>query len=278
MDEFSVREGVVFGHGGGRDLRCDVYAPQASDAPRFAVLLVHGGAWARGDRGSMRGFGERLAASGFVCVSPEYRLTGESAWPAQIADVKAAIRWCRSQSANLGIDATRIGAMGFSAGGHLALLAAGTPGLPEFTGSGASAGVGEQLAAVVAVYPPILFYVGGQRPSGATPARVLLGDAATEDAAREAGPLTYVRPGFPPVCLMHGTADKEVPPSASRVFYDALVRAGVPVELHMYAAQPHGFAQQPDFIDLIAAETAHFLQRQLGAAGTIEAQEAATTA
>src|SRR5579884_3018970 len=92
-DDVSVRDGVVFGTGGGRDLKCDIYAPPGPAMKAPAVLLLHGGGWRQGEPAMMRGYGLRLAAAGFVCVAPEYRLTGESPWPAQIHDVKAAIRW-----------------------------------------------------------------------------------------------------------------------------------------------------------------------------------------
>ena len=75
--------------------------------------------------------------------------------------------------------------------------------------------------------------------------------------------------------LLHGTADKVVPVSASMVMYEALVKAGVPAEMHLYAEQPHGFAGQPGFIDLCAAEVAHFLKRYLFRASITGAQEAA---
>src|SRR6266567_5785205 len=195
---FEIKQGVVYGRGGGRELYCDIYQPAGMRPRAPAVLLLHGGGWNRGDRTAMTDFGERLAAEGFVCVAPEYRLTGESPWPAQIEDVKTAIRWCRSQATALDIDDATIGAIGFSAGAHLALLAAGTPGLIELSGTSGNEGPAETLAAVVAVYPPVSFYTGPNRPSGASPAASLLGDAATPAAARTASPLNYVTPGFPP--------------------------------------------------------------------------------
>lgn len=274
MGDVNVGQDVVFGSGGGRELRCDIYTPAALDAPAPAVLLLHGGGWRAGDRGMMQGYGERLAAEGFVGIAPEYRLTPESPWPAQIHDVKEAIRWVRANSADLGIDERRIALLGRSAGAHLALLAAGTDGMTEFEGSGGNAGVSGSAAAVVAIFPPTLFYTGEERTRGASPARALMGDAATDEAARAAGPLTHIRPGYPPTFLLHGTADKVVPPSASIVLYEALVAAGVPVELHMYAEQPHGFAGQPEFIDLCAAEIAHFLRRYLVVADSVTAEPA----
>lgn len=277
-NDVDVRENVVFGSGGGRELRCDIFTPAGGAKNAPALLLLHGGGWSAGDRRRMSNFALRFAQEGFVCIAPEYRLTGESPWPAQIEDVKTAIRWTRANCDGLGIDGGRIAALGSSAGAHLALLAAGTPGLPAFAGSGGNPAVDEALAAAIAIYPPVVFYTSGERPRGASPARSLLRDAADEETARQASPLSYVRPGFPPVFLLHGTADKEVPPSASMLMYETLVRAGVPAELHMYAGQPHGFAGQPEAIDLICAEGVHFLRRHLTAVKAGEAAEVSVTA
>ena len=94
VDGIEIEEGVAFGRGADRDLLCDIYTPR-SGANDTGVLMFHGGGWSRGDRGSMREPALALAAQGFVTVAPEYRLTTESPWPAQLHDVKAAIRWMR---------------------------------------------------------------------------------------------------------------------------------------------------------------------------------------
>ena len=77
-----IREDVVFGSGGGRDLLADVYTPEGLDGPAPAALMLYGGGWRRGDRKGMRERALRLASHGFVCVASEYRLSGESRWPA----------------------------------------------------------------------------------------------------------------------------------------------------------------------------------------------------
>ena len=271
----TVEEGVVFGTGGGRDLKCDVFAPP--DAPRNApaVLLVHGGAWRQGDRAQLRGYGILLGREGFVCVASDYRLTGESRWPAQIHDVKAAIRWMRANSDRLGIDPAKIAVRGNSAGAHLALLAAGTPNVAEFEGDGGNDDVSSAVAAAIGIYRPTLFFHGGKRPRGGLPATALMGDAGTSDRARAASPITYVNERFPPTLLIHGTADETVPPSASLRMYKALVAAAVPVELHMYADQPHGFDAARDFGRQCAAEMRLFLSRYVGVASAAASAAAA---
>jgi acetyl esterase/lipase len=256
----TIREDVVFGKGGGRDLRCDVYVPpgEVRDAP--AVLLLHGGAWRSGDRKQLRGYGVLLGREGYVCVASEYRLTPEEDWPAQIHDAKAALRWMRANAGELGIDPEKIAVEGNSAGGHLSLMLAATPGVEAFEGDGGSAGVPTHVAAAVGVYPPTLIS-HGERERGAVLALGLFGDNGSAELAAAASPLTYVGPEFPPTMLIHGTGDATVPPLASVLMYEALVKAGVPVELHMYAETPHAFDALPAFGRQCSAEMRLFLDR-----------------
>ena len=258
-----VEEGVVFGTGAGRELRCDVYTPLAATGPSPGLLLLHGGGWRRGSRAVMRGYGLRVGREGYVCVASEYRLVGESAWPAAIHDVKAALRWMRANAASLGIDPQRIAVQGNSAGAHLALLAAGTPNLPEFEGEGGHAGVSTQVGAVVAIYPPTIFHFDGARPSGAVPAGALLGNEGTAEIARRASPQAHVSAAFPPTFLIHGSADRVVPPSSSQRMFELLNAARVPVDFHMFARLPHGFANAPDNQRMLAREIVGFLSRHL---------------
>ena len=132
----SIKQTLVYGKGGNRDLCLDLYEPASSDATRTAVILLHGGGWRGGNKEMMEVFGPELARHGFVALAAEYRLLGEAPWPAQIEDVKASIRWVRANADQLGIDPNKIALQGFSAGGHLSLLAAGTPRLATFAGQG----------------------------------------------------------------------------------------------------------------------------------------------
>ena len=255
----TIEEGVVYGAGGGRDLKADVFVPpgEVKDAP--AVLLIHGGGWRSGDRTQLRGYGILLGRRGYVCVAPEYRLVPESPWPAQIHDVKAALRWMRANSTALGIDPDKIAIEGNSAGAHLALLAAGTPNRADFEGEGGNPGVPTDVAAAIGVYAPTLFW-HEEAERGGLPLLALheQGDATI---AASASPLHHVTDRFPPTLLIHGTQDELVPPLASIRMYEELVAAKVPVELHMYADQPHGFDAVPEFGRQCAAEMLLFLDR-----------------
>lgn len=266
-DRVGIDEGLVFGTGGGRQLRCDLYTPPSRPSSAPGVVLLHGGSWRTGDRSQLRGYGILLGMAGYVCMAAEYRLADAAAWPAQIEDVKAAIRWLRATAGQHGVDPDRIVAQGNSAGGHLALLAAGTPGLAELEGGGGNPGVPTDVAAALAVYPPTqLPRVPTDLP--ATDEEVTTRAAAEGSdprrAARQASPVTHVVAGFPPTMLIHGDADQVVPVEASLKMHRLLRQAGVPVELHVYPEQPHAFDAHPDFGRRVADEMAFFLDRYVG--------------
>src|SRR3970040_1313378 len=149
----SIEEGVVFGTGGGRGLKCDGFTPPGKPKDAPAVLLVHGGGWLDGDRTQLRGYGILLGRKGYVCVASEYRLSGGSRWAAQIHDVKAAIRWMRANAADLGLDPARIAVSGNSAGGHLSLMAGATQDAPAFEGEGGHLRHSTPGFAGIAFYP-----------------------------------------------------------------------------------------------------------------------------
>ncbi len=148
QDRVVIREGVIFGTGGGGELRCDIFEPPPGVKNGVAVLLVHGGGWSTGDRTQLKGYGVLLGRRGYTCIASEYRLTGEALWPAQIEDVKCTLRYVRANASELGIDGERIVVSGNSAGGHLALMA-GAMTDPAFEGSGGNAGMSSTVSAVI---------------------------------------------------------------------------------------------------------------------------------
>lgn len=263
---------VPYGQGNGRELKLDVYHPEPSRSLRTAVLQFHGGGWRRGDRKMLARHAQLLQAEGFTAMPAEYRLLGESPWPAAVHDVKAAIRWTRANAARLGVEPDRIVLESFSAGAHLSLIAAGTPGEVEFEGDGGSAGVDASVAAVAVFYPPTAFHIGEARERGSVPATALLGDAPDADAVRRASPLTYAAPGFPPTFFLHGGADRVVPTSSSVVMHDALRAAGVDTDLHTFAGQNHGFDHVEVFRELVAKEVSLFFQRTVSRKAEIAQQ------
>lgn len=230
-----VRQGVVVGKAGACDLLGDLYAPAAAGNFQPAIVVVHGGGWRRGKPEGVRGFGERLARDGFVCLLVAYRLTPEAIWPAQIEDVKCAIRFLRAQASSLGVAANRIGILGDSAGGQLALMA----GVPStaFEGSGGHGRYSSTVAAVAAMYGPTRIRFKDARPNH----RALLGPDASETDYERASPIAYDLRCFPPSLLIHGMEDAAVPVADTIAFRDELARLGRPVSMHLFAGEGHAF-------------------------------------
>jgi acetyl esterase/lipase len=255
-----VTKNLVYGTGGGRDLLVDLYRPRRPNGA--GVLMVHGGGWRMGSREMVTGQAEGLCEAGFTCAACEYRFTPESPWPAQIHDVKAAMRWFRAGAPGWDLDPNRLAVLGNSAGGHLALMLAGTVGEPRFEGDGGNPGVDTSVAAVIAVFPAVSFYVG-ERSSGSTNAEAILGADPDPEAASLASPIRYARADFPPTFLLHGNGDKVVPVTASINLYNALVQAGAVAEMHIYAEQPHSWARWPNWTGPTMAEASVFLERYM---------------
>ncbi len=269
----TIERDVVFGTGGGRELKCNIYRPpeQRDGAP--SVLLVHGGGWAQGDRSQLHGYGILLGRVGYLCVASEYRLAGEATWPAQLHDVKAALRWMRASAGELRIDPEKIAISGNSAGGHLALIAAGTPGVAELEGDGGNQGVPADVAACVAFYAPAVL-AGRDQPLSPT-VEFLMGGNTGAEAMRQVTPIEHASAAFPPTMLVHGNRDELVPPESSLRMYRALQAAGATVELHMYAGAPHGFDADPQLGRQCAAAIALFLDRYVVNTGPVALPAAA---
>lgn len=249
----------------GVTLLADVYVPTHALAPPPLIVWLHGGGWQVGDRRLGPDFGRYFAASGFAMASVEYRLSPEATFPAQIEDVKTAIRWARSSAREYGWNPEQIGLWGSSAGAHLAALAATSgPGLFE-PAHAAHVGVSSAIKAVVAGYPPVDFLQmdpqrdpavraeddpesvrlapGARSTDADSPESRLLGSpiAREPDLARLASPLTYVSSGCPATLLVHGRSDAAVPWRQSELLYLALAAAGNDVTLVLVEQLGHGF-------------------------------------
>lgn len=266
LDSFvEVHHGVEFATiEGYRPLLLDLYVPAPGDRAGAAIVYVHGGGWALGTR---RRFGrafipwsptplDLLAQAGFVVATIDYRLSGEACFPAQLHDVKAAVRWIRGNAAALGIDAARIVAWGESAGGHLAMLAGLTGDDNAMVGD-----VGEfrdqpsRVCGVIDWYGPMnLLSIGRQhgpdsdKDAASSWESSMVGAPLQSDPQRTlaASPINYVHAGAPPVQIHHGTTDSLVPYAQSVEFADALRAAGGDVELIPVEGSDHFWTGAPD--------------------------------
>jgi acetyl esterase/lipase len=264
---------LVYTVSGSRPRLLDLYIPSAAPRPLPVIVWLHAGGWRSGNRKRAPDLSHHFAMHGFAMASIDYRYSSEATFPAQLHDVKVAIRWLRVNGGSYGIDGGRIGLWGASAGGHLATLAALTPD-DEFSGPdhGANAhrDVRTDVQAVVTAYAPIDFLqMDAQRdearievddpsafvlPSGARTAdarsyeSLLIGAPIHDrpDLARAASPLTYVAGSAPPFLIVHGRSDRAVPVQQSELLQEALARCGSDVTLHLIAGRGHGFLDRAD--------------------------------
>lgn len=230
---------LVYGEMDGKPLLLDMVAPlDEGETARPVIIWIHGFGWFAGTRRdnleiSMCTF---FAAHGFVAASVEYRLSDEATFPAQLHDVKGAVRWLRANAGTYGIDPKRIGISGGSAGGTLAALAGLTGDRPDLEGWSASQPFSSRVQAVAVASAPSDFL----RPGGAMrndidgPVSWLFGGTVNQKAElmRVASPIAHVRADAPPFLVAHGTLDETVPFDQGQSLSRALVGAGAEVEFY----------------------------------------------
>lgn len=214
--------------------------PIPKDIP--AIIDVHGGGWELGEKNIGRGL--MLALNGFFFASIDYRLTDVARFPAQIHDVKAAIRWLRAHAEEYNVDPHRIGLTGGSAGGHLTALAGLTADMPELEGDSGWAGYSTRVQAVAPVNPVTDFRVSAEMYPWlhtADPVKKLFGAELynVPDLLELASPIAHVTSDSPPFLIIHGAQDDIVAYSQSQQLYTALVEAHVPVTLVTYEDSDH---------------------------------------
>jgi acetyl esterase/lipase len=226
--------------------KLDLYLPTQGEGPFPLVIWVHGGAWLVGDKRSYLGdppaIAFQLLRRGYALASLNYRLSQEARFPAQIQDVKTAVRWLRLHAQDYSLDPDRFGAWGASAGGHLAALLGTSEGIPELEGEHlGSAGAPGRVQAVVDWFGPTDFlqmdrqaaavgcptFGDGGHDSPGSPESRLVGAPIQErpDLVQAANPIAYIRAGMPPppFLIQHGTQDCIVPVGQSLLLSEALL-------------------------------------------------------
>jgi len=245
--------------------RVDVYLPmrKSVEGPLPVIAYIHGGAWSLGSRAMARPQVSPHVASGrYAAVSIGYRLSWQDTWPAQIHDVKAGIRWIRAFSDAYGFDASRICAMGSSAGGHLTAAVGTTNGVRAVEGAlGSHLDQSSDVQCAIDFFGPtdLTSFEHRQTPVTSRALVALLGGRPEDRPARarEASPLHNVDPDDPPFLIVHGTRDELVPYAASVDLDAALRRAGVPVVFQTVEGGGHGDFFSPEIVRRVRA----FLER-----------------
>ncbi len=294
---------LVYANLGGRDLHLDLYLPAGATAPVPTVVWIHGGGWSGGTRFPVPTGVTALLARGIAIASVEYRLTSQAGqfgtfpvtFPAQIEDVKGAVRWLRANASSFGLDASRFGSWGSSAGGHLSALLATSGGVAALEGS-----TGGNLAFSSAVQVAVDWFgpadILRMNPDVTTPpGSVIDHDASSSpeshligfdqpgqgvgvlrahefdptppfpafvQLARDLDPATWIDAGDPPLLLAHGTADTSVPMHQSVRLAEALRVAGVEHVYSQAIGAGHGLGGPHDITVGLFLEQ-HFFPTQI---------------
>jgi acetyl esterase/lipase len=228
----------------GERLAMDIFRPKNATGSAPAVLAIHGGGFRRGSRNSYHALCMKLAQRGYVAATISYRFAPRHQFPAPVEDSKAAVRFLRAHAAKYGLDGTRIGVTGGSAGGHLALMVGLTGPLKVFEGSGPNLDQSSAVQAVVNYYGPTDFTQSyGKSVDAAEVLPLFIGGDLAHYRQQHivASPLHYVTPLAPPTLTVHGTQDKYVAYEHGVWLTSKLVSAGVDAELETLAEAGHGF-------------------------------------
>ena len=281
-------------------LLLDLYLPQGSPQPWPLLVYIHGGGWMEGSKDMCPG--TTFAQRGYAMACVDYRLGSMQGcpealtFPAQIQDVKAAVRWLRAQANEYGFDPDRFGAIGASSGGHLAALLGTSYGVPDLDAA-ENAAVSDAVQAVCDWFGPVditqgpvvfeedpcqthMDYLNATYGGEATPYfywtlawGTFLGGSLTDPAvlqqADRATPLSYVDEKDPPFLVIHGEADGMVPIHQSELLVQALTQAGVEVTFVRLPGMGHTFASPTQEVDPAFLEpTLEFLNTHLTASGS----------
>lgn len=252
---FRTIEAMEYASVGTKRLLLDLRIPDGA-GPHPVIVYLHSGAWISGDRTG--GPAIRQASRGYAVASIDYRLAPTYTWPAQIEDVKAAVRWLRANAARFDLDPERIGVFGTSSGGHLAAVLGTSGGVTSLEGMHlGNPQYSSRVKAVVDFYGPtdLLKMEEQKLPciplSGNAifmPPSLLMGCAIQQckEKTATANPITYVSPDDPPFLIVQGMLDCLVPFRQSVILHEALESQGVESTLLLLANGEHGGAPFDD--------------------------------
>lgn len=214
-----IERNVVFSEVAGEKIQADLYRTDDTTVVPM-VVMIHGGGWISGDKWNVADHAVEMARAGYLVMAINYRLSPKHKWPAHLDDCRTAIQWLVDHSDKWHGDASRIGAWGYSAGGHLALMLAVDPGPRQ-----------PKLKAVVAGGPPCdLSFV----PEKSDVLSGIMGGPRCDFPAvyKLASPITHIDKDSPPFFIFHGKDDYIVPFDNSYSFFKAASNLNVRCEFH----------------------------------------------
>ena len=218
-----------------RTERADLYLPARGTGKAPAVVIIHGGGYIAGDKADpkVKEIAVFLASIGYAALSINYKLAlpgaREPPFPRNLMDCKIAVRWLRANADKLRLNSSEIAALGMSAGATLAAMLAVTAGVKDLDPASPFSGISTAIQAAVLFYPP-------------------MGDKNSNKYSFGFGrkpPVTYLRPGLPPILLLQGEKDRLVPMEDTKEVAADLTRGRVENQLVIVPADGHGFGLPP---------------------------------
>jgi len=253
-----------------RRLTLDLYRPE-TEGPHPAIVMYFGGGWQNGRPALFAPLAQALAQRGYVCVVPEYRLSGEVPFPAAVNDAKAAVRWTRKNAKRFQIDSDRIACMGGSAGGHLAGFVAASNGVTKFEGEGEHQESSSEVQAAIVMCGPMDLLtdqvkerVNAAAEAGKQDAFLsFLGGPPSEieDVYREASPITHLSASAPPMLFIDGENDR--PKVRYTDFWAKIAELEIPHEFVLVPQGPHPFWVMKEWFEPTVDAVDAFLQKHL---------------
>ena len=241
----------------GRAERLDLYRPAEppTDGKRLgAIVMIHGGGWVGGDKAALREFnmGTTFVKAGYVAVSINYMLDEGKRWPTNLLDCKNGVRFLRKNAEKYGIDPDRIGVIGGSAGGHLALMVAYTADVPALEPASPYPGISSRVGAVVNLYGITNILTRRKTDDQGNPVgephekAALFAATRTEDPElwRLASPVSHAAKNSPPTLILHGTIDTTVDRDQATELAARLKDVGATYEIMMIEGVGHTFDLQ----------------------------------
>jgi len=215
-----------------------VFLPRSMAPNTPAVIVCPGGGYgALASNHEGRQVASYLNSLGVAAFVLRYRLGPRYHHPVQIGDAQRAIRMARSRATDWRIDPARIGIMGFSAGGHLAMTASTLFDAGDAAAADAVDRVSSRPDFAILGYPVISMTAAWTHQGSR---RNLLGEKPDEELAKKLSGELAVKKDTPPTFIFQTNEDKAVPAENSIHYYLALRQAGVPAEMHAFEKGPHG--------------------------------------
>ena len=265
LDRLHAKLDLTYARYGDRTLEMDVYRPKGAWGELPAIVCIHGGGWAKGNRANHGKIAQALANRGYVAATISYRLSGEAPFPAAIQDCKAAVRFLRANAREFGIKADKIAAIGLSAGGHLTALLATSHGVKELEGKGGNQKVSSEIQAAVPMGAQTDLL--SERTREVSRERLIWKQFMTGSqeerpgAYRLASPLEHLDKGDPPCLFITGETDDES--TRATKFRKRMTELGVSSGIKVIEGAPHGFLVKQVWFDQMIRATDHFFDHAL---------------